>query len=206
MDHLGHLPLATKERGGLAEQVVRAGIQRPERREGVGQVRVQELEDPLRLERVTKPVLPEVAQGAALGERVPGELPDRMGEEHLAAVASRQEPEQPVDGGHEIIAPVVRLSFSGMQRHPHAKRPQRPPVLDEQSPLGGQGGGDGLRGCREGRLDGVADNLEGDAAVRLDGLSEQGEVTLDGLRHRRSVVLPALRAAFDVGEEEGNRP
>ena len=93
-----------------------------------------------------------------------------------------------------------------MQRNPHADRAQWPPILDEQGSLGGEGSGDGLRGCREGRLDGVADNLEENRSVRLDGLSEQDEVALDGVRHRRSVLLPALRAALDVGEEEGNRP
>ena len=48
---------------------------------------MQELEDPLRRKQVAQPVLAQVAQGAALGERVPGELLDRMGEEHLAPVA-----------------------------------------------------------------------------------------------------------------------
>jgi hypothetical protein len=43
---------------------------------------VQELEDPLWFEQVTEAVLAEVAQGAALGESVPGELLDGMGEEN----------------------------------------------------------------------------------------------------------------------------
>jgi hypothetical protein len=81
-----------------------------------------------------------------------------------------------------------------------------PPVLADPGSLSAEGSGDGLRGCRESRLDGVADNLEGNAIVRLDGLPEQGEMALDGVRHRRSVLLPAFRAALDVGEEESNRP
>jgi hypothetical protein len=120
-------------------------------------------------------------------------------------VAGRQEQGQPVDGGRDVVTPVIGLSHSGVQRHPHAKRSQRPPVLDEQGSLGGESGGDGLGGCREGRLDGVTDHLERDAAVRLNGLAEQGEVALDGVRHRRSVLLPECGAALDVGEEEGHR-
>jgi hypothetical protein len=93
-----------------------------------------------------------------------------------------------------------------VQRHPHANRAQCPPVLADQGSLSAEGSGDGLRGCRESRLDGVADNLEGNAIVRLDGLPEQGEMALDGVRHRRSVLLPAFRAALDIGAEERNRP
>jgi hypothetical protein len=81
-----------------------------------------------------------------------------------------------------------------------------PPVLGDQGSLSAEGSGDGLRSCRESRLDGVADNLEGNAIVRLDSLPEPGEMALDGVRHRRSVPFPALRAALAVGEEESNRP
>jgi hypothetical protein len=44
-----------------------------------------------------------------------------------------------------------------------------------------------------------------DAIMRLDRRVEQGNVVLDDRSHRPAVALSQRDAAFDVGEEEGNR-
>jgi hypothetical protein len=64
------------------------------------------------------------------------------------------------------------------------------------------GGDDRVRGMVERRAERIADRLEDVASVRFDLAAQDLVVALDGRLHRLSVQLPALRAAFDVREEE----
>ena len=69
-----NLLLATEKRRQLHREVVRAGGQTPNRREVGGQVRVEQLEDPLRFVEIAQRMLAEVAQARVpvAGHRAPG--------------------------------------------------------------------------------------------------------------------------------------
>ena len=55
-DNLGHLAFPPQEGGRLGGQVVRPGLQRVQRREGVRQVGVEELEDTFGFEQIGEAV------------------------------------------------------------------------------------------------------------------------------------------------------
>jgi hypothetical protein len=54
-------------------------------------------------------------------------------------------------------------------------------------------------------LDGVPDGREVDATVGVDSDIEQSNVTLNRV-YDAAIPLPESPAAFNVGEEEGDRP
>ena len=83
---LCHLALATQEGRRLTRQVVGPGLERLQGRELIGQVRVQQLEDPLRLQQIAQPVLAQVAQLRRRGQGAAGQLLHRLGEQDLPAV------------------------------------------------------------------------------------------------------------------------
>jgi len=56
----------------------------------------------------------------------------------------------------------------------------------------------------ESPAEGVPDDLEDVTAVGFDGLRKQGVVPGKRLRHGRGMLLPELRAALDIGEQEGD--
>jgi hypothetical protein len=91
-----------------------------------------------------------------------------------------------------------------MQRHADPEWADRSAVLREESLLGAECGGN-RAGCGgESHLDGIADDLEQDAVVRLDDGAQEGQVPLHGARHRSPVMLPERGAPLDVSEEEGD--
>ena len=59
--------------------------------------------------------------------------------------------------------------------------------------------------AREDRVHAIADGLENHTALRIDRLPQDRIVARKGCWHRLWVLLPQLRAAFDVGEAEGER-
>jgi len=59
---------------------------------------------------------------------------------------------------------------------------------------------------RESRAEGVSDRLEHVPAVRRDRRTHQLVVAPDGNLHRGPVAIPTLRATFDVGKGERDRP
>ena len=69
-----HLPLASDERGGLHGQVVRAALERPQRREIGGQIRRQELEDALGAGEVLQAVFPQIPQFRVHRQVIPHQI------------------------------------------------------------------------------------------------------------------------------------
>jgi hypothetical protein len=59
--------------------------------------------------------------------------------------------------------------------------------------------------CVKGSAKGIAHGFEDVAAVGLNGGAEESVVAGQRLLHRFEVLLPEAGAAFDVGEQEGDR-
>ena len=168
---------------------------------------MDELEDALR-RQVAQPVLAQVAQRGARRQVVADQVGRRRREQHLAAVAGRQQPRQPVQGRGAVGAVAVGVGRAGVQRQPHPQRLGQPgvgPRLGQQRPLGVERRGHRGRGGGEGGQQRVADRPGDDAAVVGDGGAEDRLVAGDGGRHGPGVVAPEAGAALDVGEEEGHR-
>ena len=70
---LGQLAFAPDERGGLDGQAGLTAVRGRERREGIGQGWVDELEDALAAAEVLEPELPEIAQARPVGQVVGGQ-------------------------------------------------------------------------------------------------------------------------------------
>ena len=68
VSNLAELPLSTEQGCGLPGEVVGVALKRFESREIGGQVRMNKLEDPLRVKQVAQPVLTQVAQFGVLRE------------------------------------------------------------------------------------------------------------------------------------------
>ena len=141
---LRQLGVAAHEAGPLHRQVVRPGVQRPQRRELDGKVRIAELEDPLGARQVLEPMDTQVDQPRPLRQVVGGQLSGRLGQHRLAAVGRIADPGRPVDGRTGVVALIPAQHITGMD--PDTK-PQR---SAGQSPLDGQSAGHAVAGPGEG--------------------------------------------------------
>ena len=159
----------------------------------------------LRLQDVAQPVLPQRHEAGAFRQRAASQMRDGVAEENLVAVARIEESRQAVERSGEIVV-VARLGGAGVQRHAHLwPRLWGRPGLGEQRALRHVGRGDPLRRRGEGRLRGVADGLEVDAAICRDGVVDDLQVALNDGARLGGIALPMTRALLDVGEEEGHR-
>ena len=148
-------------------------------------------------------MLAQILKGIAKGKRR-GQGARRIGQQDLLAVAGGKHAGEAVECGGEIVA-IFRRGLTSVNRHPHSQWPKISPILSPQGELGGDGGGDRVRNRWKGRLRGIAYCLEQDAILVGDGFAKEREVALDCSRHRLPVSLPERGAAFDVGEEKGDR-
>ena len=162
------------------------------------------LEDLLGAAEIFEAVFAQVAQRGLVGRSSATRSWVVMREQDLPAVAEREDAGDTVERRAEVVA-VALLGQPGMQRHTHPQRAGRSPRFGVQRALRGQRGGQRIGGTREDRVDAIADRLENHTALRSDRLPQHGIVARKGGGHRLWVLLPQLRAAFDVGEAEGER-
>ena len=133
---------------------------------------------------------------------------DRVGawtrEQHLAAVAGRQQPRYAVDRRSEIVA-VALVGRTYMECGAYSQPVDCRKILGGNSALGTEYRHDGVFGMREGCAKRIAHRFENVASVSSDRRSHQRVVSTDGILHRLAIAFPTNGAAFDVGESERNR-
>jgi hypothetical protein len=196
--------VAADEGGGLGGQVVVTAVEGGQRREAVGEVGVDQLEQPLGTAQVLEAVGAEVAQVGSFREPVGGQGGRRRRQQHLAAMADGHDPCGAVDCRAEVVAGAGR-GLAGVQPHPHPQRPGRSPRLGRQVLLRGETGACCGR-CR-------GKDGHDPVAGRLDHLPTRGGhgglqdlvVALQGGLHGLREPLPQPGAALDVGEQEDHR-
>src|SRR5688500_9370007 len=101
--NLTEFPFATQQRRRLTEEVVRTRLQRPEGWKLDRQVRMSELIDPLRLEQVAQPMVTEVSEFDPSWKGTASELLDRLRQQDLSTVSSREESCEPVERRSQVI-------------------------------------------------------------------------------------------------------
>jgi hypothetical protein len=116
---LGQLRLAADEARQLRRQVVRAAIQRADRRELGPLALDDELADPLRPE-ILEPVLAQSAQPDAGRELVSHEGRRGLGQEHLPTMTRRSNACRAVDVGPHVRTVAVEPSVARVDPHPDA--------------------------------------------------------------------------------------
>ena len=144
---LAELLVAADERRELGRQVVRPGVQRPQRREVVRHALDDELGDALRGAQVLEPMLPEVAEGDAIGQRSGDEAPGLIAEQDLATVGDRGDPRRPVDGIPDDVR-AGRFDVARVEAHPDADHDAIGPRLGGHRSLRVGGGHDRIGRAR----------------------------------------------------------
>jgi hypothetical protein len=199
---LRELALAPDERGQLRRQVVRAGIDRAQRRELQPEALGHHLGQRLRLAQVLEPVAPQAAQRDLGSEIRRCQRPNRVGDHDLAAVRRGRDPRRAIDVQPDEPGRGAG-GLPGVQAHAHAH-------LDAVRPrLGGERA---LRiDRREHRVLGVVEKHEERvalgallaAAVAREGRPEQGRVALEDRRVRPlAQLVEKTSRALDVREQE----
>jgi hypothetical protein len=203
--HLAELALAAQEAGDLRGQVVRRGIERPERREVRREAGNDELLDVLRSREVLQPSLAEVTERHPFGQRGLGEDPGRFAQEDLAAVPRRADPRRSVHLEAHVVVPGNRR-LTRVQAHPHADLRALGPSVIGQAPLGGDGGVH-RAGCRrEGDEEGVALRSDLATASRGHGGANDLPVLVEQGRPARSQALGEPGRPLDITEQERDGP
>ena len=105
----GDLRLATDERAELQRQVVRKDVERAQRRKVCSKAGREQLIDLLRAREVFEPMRAQIAQACLWWKRALHEISRDTRDEHLAAVADRQQPRDAVERRAEVIALVALL-------------------------------------------------------------------------------------------------
>jgi hypothetical protein len=114
VSNLAEFPLPAEQGCRLVGEVVRATCKRLERWKVGGEIRVEQLVDPLRFEEITQPVVAEIEKLGPRGKGAAGQLLHRLRQENLAAMSGRQEPGEAIQGSREVVAARVRFGLPGM--------------------------------------------------------------------------------------------
>ncbi len=195
------LPLATDERRRLGPEVRRVLGARSQGRERAAQARGDELEDLLGPVEVAQPVLAQVHELAPRRKAARDERRARARDEHLVAVADREQARHPVDRRSEEVV-IADLGGPGVDRHPDAQAARLGPAVTVERVLAlDRRGQRGLALVERGEHP-VAGRLDDRPARILDGRPEQGVMRGEGGAHRGPVLLPEPRAPLDVREQE----
>ena len=195
---------AAEEGGQLGRQVVGDRVQRAQRRELVRQALDHEHRQLLRAREVLEPILAELAQAHAIGQRGLRQHPRGGRDQHLAAMAGAGDARHAMHVDADVGLAAER-SLAAVDAHPDADRDAAVPRLGRQAALGGDRGRHGAgRGLEDGE-DGVALGAEHDPAVRRR--PPRASSCVVPIEHRRPAVaqrLGGLGRSLDVGEQEGD--
>ena len=158
---------------------------------------MDQLEDPLRLQQISQPVLAEVAKVGPGRKSATGQLLDGLGEENLSTISCRQEPREPIERGRKVVAACIRGGLPRMQRHPHPQWAELAPVLGQERALAGQGGPQRVFRGPKRRLGAVTNGLVEHPVVGGNQALQDGQLPIDACRmaggsRSQSAVLPSM--------------
>ena len=189
-------------------KVVRGGVQRAQRRELTGQLRMGQLVHALGTSEVLEPVLAQVLQGDLVAELVEGQVARRRRHQHLTPERQAAKPCSTDDGHSDVVRLVTQPGLAGVDRHPHGDRGGRRPGFALQRTLGVERRAQGVGRPAERGNDAVALALllRANAPVSRDREVEDLVVTGHRDRHLVGRELPLLGRSLDVGEEERDGP
>jgi len=204
-DRLGDLVLAADERGELLGQVAGAGVERPGRREVGLEPRDHQVMEVQGEVDVLEAVLPQVTQGRPIGQGAGHQPPGGAGDDHLPAPGRPGDPGRPVHVDADVVVPAQH-PLPGVQAHAHPDRGPRRPGVGGQGPLGGHGRPDRRHRAGEGGEEGVALGADLDPVAVADRPAQDGRMLVPDRRVAVAQLLEQPGRAFDVGEQEGDRP
>jgi hypothetical protein len=121
----------------------------------------------------------------------------------LPTVAERENAGDTIEGGAEVV-PIAQLGCPSVQRHTHPQLAGLAPWLDVQCALRGQGGVERATSSGERRLEAIAGRLEDHAAITSNRPTQDGIMAGKCCAHGAGMLFPQLRAAFNIGKQEGN--
>jgi hypothetical protein len=195
------LSLAPRERRRLR----RLGRNRLERRERIPVIVLAKLEDPLRPVEVLQMVLSEVEQLNPRRKLFLDEFTCRAREEDLTAVAGRADTGRPMDAETDVALPADgRLGSVDADADPYLLS-VGPGVARERA-LRGESSGDRVLRAGEGDEERVTLRVDLVAACFLEGGAEQALMLGQDVSVLVAKRFQQARRAFDVAEEEGDRP
>ena len=148
---------------------------------------------------------PEVAQADALGQRSQGELTDRIGDQHLAAVGGRGDACRTVDVEAHVVA-IRERRLAGMDAHAHAHLHALWPVVRREGALRHGRRLHRVAGSPKDHEEGIALGRDLDAAAGTDGLPDEPVVVRQQLTIGGAELLQQAGRALDVGEQECDGP
>jgi hypothetical protein len=184
---LPHLADPSDQRVGGDRQVCR--VQAANRRE----LAVAELVDPLRRGQVLQPVLAEVAQPVGADE-----IPCRLRDQHLPAVADRGDACRAVDVDPDV-ALLGDQRLAGVETHAHADPARLEPFLAFAR------GRQPVTRARERDEEGVALRVHLHPAVPFERLAQHPSVLGQRFGVGVAELVQQPRRALDVGEEKCDR-
>ena len=152
---------------------------RSQGRELAAQARGDELEDLLGPVEVAQPVLAQVHELAARRQPARHERRARARDEHLVAMADREQARHTVERRPEEVG-IADLGAPGVDRHPDAQAARLGPVVPFERALALDRGGHRGLGVVEGREHPVAGRLDDRPARFLDRGPEHGVMRGEG--------------------------
>src|SRR5829696_401012 len=149
-------------------------------------------------------MLAQVMQRGTVGKRVRGKERDGRRKQYLTTMTRGHESRGPIEGRAEVVT-LAKGGLSGVEDHSDAKRARLAPRLADEVALCIEAGADAVYGRVEDRHEPIANRLHDMPCRTLHGVPQDRVVAFEGPLHGVLVVLPEPGAAFDVGEEEGER-
>src|SRR5205085_12345617 len=103
-----------------------------------------------------------------------------------------------------LIDFAARDGHARLQAHAHTNGRRFAPRLGLQGVLRLERRGHCVGGYGEGDAESITDGLKDVSLMAFDGVAQEGVVTLEGCWQGGAILLRQLRAAFDIGEQEGD--
>jgi hypothetical protein len=193
--------VAADQRRRLPRRVGRAILGRSQRRELVRQARHVDLMHVHRLQRVVERMGAEMAQRVAILALGGDQLRCGRRDEHLAAMAERQQPRDAVERRAEVVAftPLRRPDVNG---HADRQPVDAAEIGARERLLRVDRSADRVGWPAERRAERVAARLEHLAAMRSHRLAQDLVVGAQRFLHGRAMVEPLETRSLNVGEQE----
>ncbi len=160
-----------------------------------GEIRRDQLIDAFGLRQILEPMRAQIAQAASRRQLALDQLGACTREQHLAAVADREQARDAVDRRAEVVA-VALVGRTGMNGRAYAQSVDCRKILCGKSALGIEYRRNGVFGTREGRAERIAHRFENVAIV--SGRSPFASARRVGARHPASPRgrVPSVRCCL----------
>jgi hypothetical protein len=126
---LGELALAADEARQAVGQIGGEGIERAQRLELRGKVRMRDAEDLLGATEIAQAMDAEVDELCRVGETVGDEVTNGARDDNLAAVGDSPQARAAVERLPEVVALITQLRLASVDGDPHPKQRRRRPLL-----------------------------------------------------------------------------